>query len=138
MLTAASDPNNREALWLTGYPTNSKLYPFFKTLNAIRKRLAEKDAQFLTAKASYSLPTTNTLQITKRGLIALVTNAGQNGARTQLDLTGASAGTAMVEALSCAKATVSRVGRLTVTLAKGAPQVWVPTSVLAGSGICQL
>ena len=138
ILSGSGDPGNREALWLTGYPTTTNLYPFFGQLNAARALAVKKDKTFLAATPEYALPAANVLSITKGTMLVLVNNAGAGGASVQLSLGGVTAGAAMVEVLGCAQATASRAGKLGVTLAKGAPQVWMPKATLVGSGICKL
>jgi alpha-amylase len=46
----ASDPYNREAIWLSGYATNSELYKFITTANQIRKLAISKDSSYLTTR----------------------------------------------------------------------------------------
>lgn len=138
ILSGSGDPGNREALWLTGYPTTNNLYPFFGQLNAARALAVKKDKTFLAATPVYALPAANVLSITKGSMLVLVSNAGAAGASVQMSLGGVTAGVAMVELLGCAQATVSRTGKLGVTLANGAPQVWMPKAMLAGSGFCKL
>lgn len=43
-----NDPYNREAIWLSGYATDSELYKFITTANKIRKLAISKDSSYLT------------------------------------------------------------------------------------------
>jgi alpha-amylase len=138
ILTSKGDPNNREALWLTGYKTSGNLYPYFAQLNAIRALAIKKDGQYLKAAPAYAMPATNVLSITKGSMLVLISNAGSNGKTVSFNLGGVTAGTAMVEAISCVQATASRTGKLAVNVVKGAPQAWLPKNTLTGSGICKL
>lgn len=46
----ANDPYNREAIWLSGYATDSELYKFITTANEIRKLAIGKDSSYLTTQ----------------------------------------------------------------------------------------
>lgn len=139
VLTGAKDPNNREALWLSGFPTGgNNLYGFFKTLNQVRSTVIKKDGRFLTTNPSYSMPASNVMSIKKNGLTVLLTNAGSNSRTVNLNLDGYSAGTAVIDAVSCATLTSNRTGKLAVSVSNGMPMVLYAKNALAGSGVCNL
>jgi glycosidase len=47
-----NDPDNREALWLSGYNTSSTMYGFFKRLNAARQAAGNSSSSFYTTQVS--------------------------------------------------------------------------------------
>ncbi|KAE8133066.1 glycoside hydrolase superfamily [Aspergillus pseudotamarii] len=50
--SGAHDPDNREALWLSDYDTNTPLYELIATLNTLRKHASPVDPEYLNTQAS--------------------------------------------------------------------------------------
>lgn len=51
--SGASDPANREALWLSGYSTTAELYKWIATTNKIRKLAVSADSSYITSKVGH-------------------------------------------------------------------------------------
>ncbi|KAH8820547.1 glycoside hydrolase family 13 protein [Xylogone sp. PMI_703] len=137
-------PNDREALWLSGYSTTSPLYTWIASLNQIRNQAIFKDNSYLTYKAwpVYSDGSTIVMRKGNDGaqIIGVFTNLGANGASYTLTLssseTGFTANQALVEVMSCTSYTTDGNGNLNVAMASGLPRVFYPQAQLSGSGIC--
>lgn len=52
--SGAKDPNNREALWPSGYNTDSKLYKLIAKANAIRNLAIRQNKDYITNKVSHA------------------------------------------------------------------------------------
>lgn len=50
--SGAKDPNNREALWPSGYNTDSKLYRLISKANKIRNRAISQNKEYITDNVS--------------------------------------------------------------------------------------
>lgn len=48
-----NDPENREAVWLSGYSTDSELYKFIATTIKIRSLVMSKDKKFATSRVCF-------------------------------------------------------------------------------------
>ncbi|TRM66837.1 glycoside hydrolase family 13 protein [Schizophyllum amplum] len=141
ILTASGDPDNREALWLTGYPTGGdKLYDYFATLNQLRNWLVwnADEADYLTAKPSYEVASDAHTLIASKGVMKLLASNVGSGSDPKVATSGWSAGADLVDALTCTTLTADSRGRATATMPDSAPVAILPTSYLAGSGICGL
>ncbi|KAG9828208.1 alpha-amylase, partial [Aureobasidium melanogenum] len=141
--SGSSVPNNREALWLSGYSTSSQLYPFIATLNMIRKQAIKQDTGYLTYKAYpvYSDASTIVMRKGTTGsqVIGLFTNKGSSGSSSftlSSSASGFTAGQAVTDVLSCTSYTADSNGNIAISVNAGAPRVLYPTSKLAGSGLC--
>ncbi|KAJ9157608.1 Alpha-amylase A type-3 [Pleurostoma richardsiae] len=136
-------PYNREALWLSGYATDSSsapLYGWIKTLNAIRSAAVASDSSYLSYQAWPIYSDTHTIAMRKGAVVSVYTNVGGSGSAYSVALpaasTGFSAGEALTDVMSCAAFTADSSGGLSVSLSAGAPLVLYPTSLLSGTGIC--
>lgn len=137
MLSGSSAPYNRQALWLTGYPTGpDTLYPYFTTLNTFRNHVSTSDNTFLTAKPSYSAPTNNVLSVRKGNTLMYISNEGSKAPSTTLTSTGWPVNTVVVDVLSCQKVTTDGKGNAAVNMSGGLPVVLGLESALVGSGLC--
>ncbi|KAG9750324.1 alpha-amylase, partial [Aureobasidium melanogenum] len=141
--SGSSVPNNREALWLSGYSTSSQLYPFIATLNMIRKQAIKQDTGYLTYKAYPVYSDASTIVIRKgttgSQVIGLFTNKGSSGSSSftlSSSASGFTAGQAVTDVLSCTSYTADSNGNIAISVNAGAPRVLYPTSKLAGSGLC--
>jgi alpha-amylase len=139
ILTGSGDPGNREALWLTGYPTDgSKLYMYFGILNQIRNYAVAKDSSYLTSAPTLTLTSNNVMTIKKGGMVTVINNLGSKAKATSVMVSGFSQGAAVIDAIACQKTTADRQGRVTATITGGLPKVYYAQSMLQGSGICNL
>ncbi|SPQ18921.1 669d54c3-0936-45ee-a914-0d85de7e1766 [Thermothielavioides terrestris] len=136
-------PNNREALWLSGYSTSSELYKWIAALNQIRARAIAQDSGYLSysSQAIYSDSHTIAMRKGTSGyqIVGVFTNVGASSSATVTltsSATGFGANQALIDVMSCTAYTTDSTGALTVTLNDGLPKVLYPTARLSGSGIC--
>lgn len=137
-------PNNREALWLSGYPTTSTLYSWIASLNQIRNQAIYKDSGYVLYKASSVYSDSSTIVMRKGDagyqVISVFTNRGANGPSYTLTLTssetGFTASESLVEVMGCTSHTTDSSGNLAVAMSSGLPRVFYPLAQLTGSGIC--
>lgn len=129
----ASDPTNREALWLGegGFDTSSPLYKLVSQLNQIRNQAIFDNEEYLTYNnwAIYSDTSTIAMRKGEAGsqIVTVLSNLGANGASYTLSLpatdTGFTANEALVEVLSCSQVTTDGSGNLAVVMGYGLPKV---------------
>nr|BAD06002.1 alpha-amylase [Aspergillus awamori] len=137
-----NDPANREATWLSGYPTDSELYKLIASANAIRNYAISKDTGFVTYKnwPIYKDDTTIAMRKGTDGsqIVTILSNKGASGDSYTLSLSGAgyTAGQQLTEVIGCTTVTVGSDGNVPVPMAGGLPRVLYPTEKLAGSKIC--
>ncbi|GAB7352422.1 hypothetical protein MBLNU459_g2841t2 [Dothideomycetes sp. NU459] len=136
-------PNDREAIWLSGYSTTATLYTYITQVNAIRKQAIAKDTGYLTYKA-YPVYSDSQTIVMRKGttgsqVVAVFNNRGASGSGsftlTAAD-SGFTSGEALTELLSCTTYTTDSSGNLAVTVTSGLPQVFYPSSLVSGSGLC--
>lgn len=141
--SGTGDPSSREAVWLSGYPTDSTFYTWIASLNQIRNELIYLDPNYVTYKANPIYSDSSNIAMRKGNtgfqLISVFTNTGASG-NPSLTLssteTGFNSSQALIEVMSCTDATTDASGNLAVTLTGGLPGVFFPKSLLTGSGIC--
>jgi len=129
----ASDPTNREALWLGegGFDTTSPLYKLVSQLNQIRNQAIFNNDEYLTYNNWAIYSDTSTIAMRKGAtgyqIITVLSNLGANGASYSLSLlstdTGFTANEALVEVLSCSQVTADGSGNLAVAMGQGLPKV---------------
>ncbi|TRM63224.1 glycoside hydrolase family 13 protein [Schizophyllum amplum] len=136
--TGGDEPANREALWLSGYPTDNDLYKAVVALNAARKSAMSADESFLTTKMSFiSQSDIGAMAISKPPLLGLFTNTGSNGSAS-FSVEGVyDAGETLVDVLTCNAITADDSGKVSASASGGMPQVLIPASSLKSSyGVC--
>ncbi|KAI1132486.1 alpha-amylase [Nemania abortiva] len=141
--SGASDPNNREALWTSGYATNNDLYPWITKLNQIRTLAIKSDANYVNYQAWPTSPNSNTITLRKgfagAQIVSIHSNIGASGSSYSVsltsDYTGFTANQGLTEVMSCTTYTTDGSGTLSVTQGP-ATQVFFPTAKLSGSSIC--
>ncbi|KAL7422765.1 hypothetical protein Q5752_002059 [Cryptotrichosporon argae] len=115
-LSGGNDPDNREALWLSGYSTTSTMYQYFRRLNAARSAAANASSTFYTTQMALSNPTSSTLLIAKPPLISVLTNAGSSASNQSVTIdastSGWAAGTTVIDAVGCGTYTTDSSGNL--------------------------
>jgi alpha-amylase len=140
--SGGSDPANREAVWLSGYNTDSELYKLIAKVNAIRSYAISKSASYVTYKNYPIYQDASTLAMRKGSngtqTITVLSNRGASGSQYTLSLgnTGYSAGTTLTEIITCANITVDSSGNVPVPMANGEPRILYPSSSIKGSAIC--
>ncbi|KAJ5584238.1 uncharacterized protein N7459_004038, partial [Penicillium hispanicum] len=138
----ANDPYNREAVWLSGYNTDSALYKLIAKANAVRNHAIFQDEKYITYKNFPIYQDQTTLAMRKgyagKQTITVVSNLGAGGSQYTLFLpnTGFDAGAVVTEVITCTNITVNGSGHVAVPMASGAPRILYPSSALQGSGLC--
>ena len=137
-----NDPDNREAVWLSGYSTTSTLYTFIASVNQIRNQAIYKSPDYLTYKAYPIYSDSSTIAMRKgfdgNQIVGVFSNLGANGASYTLTLgnTGYAAAESVVDIITCATVMVDGSGNMAVAMGGGLPKIYYPTAQLGGSGIC--
>ncbi|KAJ5221488.1 uncharacterized protein N7469_010375 [Penicillium citrinum] len=137
-----SDPYNREAVWLSGYNTDSALYKLIAKANAIRSHAINHDDRYLSYKNYPIYQDTTTIAMRKgykgKQTITILSNKGSNGDGYDFNLpnTGYDAGTKLTEIITCSSITVADDGKVPVSMNKGQPRILYPSSELEGSSLC--
>lgn len=137
-------PDNREAVWLSGYNTGATLYAWIGNLNAIRSWAISKDSSYLTYNAWPVYSDTHTIGLRKGNagyqVVGVYSNVGASGSTTVTLTsanTGFTAGQALTDVMSCTAFTADSSGGLTVTISGGVPRVFYPTAALSGYSSCE-
>ncbi|KAK0441147.1 glycoside hydrolase family 13 protein [Desarmillaria tabescens] len=127
----AADPNNREALWLSGYATaNKTLVTLVKTLNSARKSAITLNSSFLTTPMTFIPQGGNqAIAISKLPILTLLTNVGQSGTATWNVPGVFEPKQALVDVLTCNQFIVPSNGNMTVSSNDGLPKVLMPSTV---------
>ncbi|KAK4673514.1 hypothetical protein QC763_112690 [Podospora pseudopauciseta] len=136
-------PNNREAVWYSGYSTSSELYQWITKLNQIRSHAISQDSKYLTYNAHTIYSDSRTIVLRKgftgAQIIGVYTNAGSSSSvpvTLVSSATGFTPNQALIDVMSCTPYSTDGGGGITVTLNGGVSRVLYPASRLAGSGIC--
>ncbi|KAF2737424.1 alpha-amylase [Polyplosphaeria fusca] len=132
------DPGCREALWSSGYSTQSPLYAHIAYLNQIRNLISTKQASYLGSQTKVASYTSDVLQLRKDPIRTILTNQGESGGTYTWTTQGMGfkAGETVVEVLRCTKYTASGSGEVSVGMQGGLPHVLVPEGRMGGSGMC--
>lgn len=140
--SGGSDPANREAVWLSGYSTESELYKLIAKANAIRSHAVTESDSYITYKNYPIYQDSSTLAMRKGAdgtqTVTVLSNLGAGGSQYTLSLgnTGYGAGTNLTEIITCASITVDSSGNVPVPMASGEPRILYPSSNIKGSTIC--
>lgn len=121
-------PWDREAIWLSGYPTDGELYAATKTFNAARKNAQEDDSTYLTYQNNHIYTDDNTIAMRKGKMVTILTNLGSSGSSTITLASGYDADTEVTELLTCDTLTTDADGNLAISITGGQPQVYYPTA----------
>jgi len=135
---------DREAIWLSGYATNTVLYNWIAAINQIRNQAIYADSTYITYNTQPVYQDLNTIAIRKgvtgKQMISVFSNLGAGGATYSLGLspavTGYAPSFALIEITTCTAYTTDAAGYLSVAMTNGLPTVFYPLALLAGSGIC--
>ncbi|KAJ7159713.1 glycoside hydrolase family 13 protein [Mycena filopes] len=138
-----ADPDNREALWLSGYTTNKPLLAHVKALNAPRKLVIAKNPDLLTSEAVWiPRPNPSALMLPKPPLLTLLTNIRANSSAVQstwhIPAYLYKPNATLVDVLACNVIVVDGNDGKGVTAVKGEmPMVRVEPELLSrGGGAC--
>ncbi|QDS74424.1 hypothetical protein FKW77_006028 [Venturia effusa] len=136
------DPDNREALWKSGYDNSAPLYQLARKLNKLRSWAGRNDTNYWTSRTTICWSDSHTMAL-RRGsgatqIVAILTNAGGNStlAKVTVEGSGFVAGTVLMDIVACQEVAVGKDGALQVTLTDGHPKVLFAIEQLARSGIC--
>lgn len=136
-------PDNREAIWTSGYNTSAELYSWITDLNAIRSWAISQDSTYVTYLAWPIYSDSATIAMRKgnagKQVIGVYSNVGQSGS-IQVTLpasgTGFTSNQVVVDVMSCTAFTADSSGDLAVPICGGEPRVFYPSSALQGSSLC--
>lgn len=141
--SGTADPENREAMWSSGFDTNAPLYTLIRSLNRLRSWIGGKDRNYFTSITTIFWSNSQTLAL-RRGsngshIVAVLTNREEdaNATVTKITDSGYIAGTVLVEVVACEEIVVEKDGALDLDMSDGNPKVFVARSQLSGSEICQ-
>jgi alpha-amylase len=141
--SGAADPENREAIWLSGYDTNVPLYTMVRTLNQLRAWAGKTDSRYWASTSSIFWNDSQTLAMRKgcngSQVVTVLTNRGDGTVAETKKVTdsGFAAGTILVEVIACEKTIIGHDGVLNAEMAGGNPKVFIALNQLLGSTICQ-
>ena len=156
----ATDPNNREALWTSGYNTKAPLYQFVAGLTKLRKAVITATPTYTTSLTKVLFNDTNHVAMVKgvqgNQILTVITNVGAQGANSTINVsgTGYSTGESLTDVISCTTTVANTNGDMAIPMSGGMPrvssifyhvqdefhakidQIFYPTSKLGGSGLC--
>ncbi|SPO35056.1 related to alpha-amylase [Pseudozyma flocculosa] len=135
--SGGQDPYNREALWTSGYNTNTDSYKYIAAVNKLRKFVKNRADKPLTTQLTSLFDNSGSWAFNKGNMLVVLSSAGQNGG-TQIVSIGSSSLPAgqMTNVINCATINVNSGGSVTIQLNGGQPAIFYPSSSLGGSGIC--
>lgn len=134
-------PANREAMWTSGFKTDSEQYVFIKLLNAIRHHIITLNRDYLTCQSHIIYSGRGVIAYTKghegRQVVTVLSSGGTHTGDYNLRLaTAFTAGTFVTDVVRCANYTVNGYGQLDLPMLGGLPHVLVPSDVMNGSRLC--
>ncbi|KAF3768930.1 glycoside hydrolase family 13 /Carbohydrate-binding module family 20 [Cryphonectria parasitica EP155] len=139
----SSVPDNREAIWLSGYDTTAELYTWIASLNAIRNWAIYQDSTWVTYQTWPIYSDTHTIGMRKgnagKQIVGVYSNVGSSGSTTitlEAANTGFTAGQALIDVMSCTAFTADSSGDLSVSISEGVPRIFYPTAALSGCSLC--
>ncbi|KAB8230364.1 alpha-amylase [Aspergillus alliaceus] len=140
-LDGPGTPDNREAIWLTGYNTDAELYKLIAKLNTIRKHAYKLDPGYISLQTYPIFRGGSELGFRKgvegRQVIMLLSTQGSNSSAYNLTMpVSFNGGTEITDVLNCVNYTVNQQSELVVPMDKGEPRVFFPTGLMPGSGLC--
>ncbi|KAK5113287.1 hypothetical protein LTR85_010904 [Meristemomyces frigidus] len=135
---------NRAPLWQAGYNTSAPLYQHIATLNQFRQHAISMDSDYTDYMAEVIYQDLHSLALRKgfngSQVITLLNNNGQDADYFVLPISGHgfSAGTQLIEILTCTNLTVDANGYLNVPMFAGTPKVLYPADLLQNASLCGL
>ncbi|KAK9456042.1 alpha-amylase 1 [Dipodascopsis uninucleata] len=142
-LDGGGDPENREALWLTGYSTDTELYKFIKLCNYVRAASIRNDPHYVIYQTKVIYSDVHTIALRKGSnttqVITILSNQGVQASARLLVLsnTDFDIGNIVIEVITCTKQTITYKDQLIVHMS-GEPRIYINYKSLLGSGVCGL
>ncbi|KAE8146443.1 glycoside hydrolase superfamily [Aspergillus avenaceus] len=135
------DPDNREAIWLSGYDTDAPLYKLTTTLNTLRKHAAQVDPEYLNTETYpvYKGPSEMAFRKGREGrqvIMVLSTQGSRSGPYTIRMTNAYQPSMEVMDILACNTYKTNDMGQLIVPMDKGEPRVLFPKELMRGSGLC--
>lgn len=142
-LTGGTVPANREAIWLTGFNTQSELYLWIAQINKFRNAAISINSGYASSQATSWTPDSKTIALQKGPsgyqTVSVFNNIGSSGSSYSASLassnTGFSASQQVVDVIGCTSYTTDSSGNLAFTMTS-VPKVFYRLDRLTGSGIC--
>ncbi|KAK4145102.1 glycoside hydrolase [Dichotomopilus funicola] len=136
-----STPFNREPLWSSGYNTEAPLYVLTATLNKVRNAAIKASPEKYATTMSTTLWSDVNHLCLRKGpdgsqVVFCINNKSSEGDSYEVSVGGFSANDKVIEVLGCKSNTADVTGNVTMYMAKGEPKVYVPESLLKGTGLC--
>jgi hypothetical protein len=131
IFAGGNDPNNREALWTTGFATDSVLYAYITKLNKVRRAATTySSGSFLTTQMNiFQGSGSQDFVFYKPGLLVYLNNRGSSssssGGTWYVHNSGFTQGVGLTEVLDCTSYTVGSGGEVDMPLSLGKPRVGV-------------
>lgn len=141
--SGGADPENREAMWLSGFDRESSSYVMIRSMNKLRTWVGRKNSTYWTSTTSVLWSDPNSLAMRKGSdgshIVVVLTNEGNTNVTETVKVfnSGFAPGTVLLEVVACDEVVVGLDGVLNVELGQGNPRVFFPLNQLAGSDICQ-
>ncbi|RDI80908.1 hypothetical protein Vi05172_g9091 [Venturia inaequalis] len=139
-----SDPDNREALWTSGFDKSAPLYQMIRKLNKVRSWVGRDDTNYWIPKTTVFWSDPHAMAF-RRGsgesqMVAILTNNGGNSTMREVEVerSGFAAGTILMDIIACEKVTVGKDGILRLAMDDGNPKVLFPVDHLGWFGLCDL
>lgn len=132
------DYENREAMWLSNFNTETDMYKHFGKLNTARSVMGQAQPSFYTTKASIADSTDSEIAISKPPMLSVLSNRGAGSGSNTLKLNNLAydANTQLLDVIGCKTYSTNGDKSLDVTVQDGAPQVFVPASLNQDNKIC--
>ncbi|KAF2858248.1 glycoside hydrolase family 13 protein [Piedraia hortae CBS 480.64] len=141
--SGSNTPNNREALWLSGYNTNAPLYQYISKLNWIRNHIIGKDVEYVSRKSTVVYSDDHCFALRKgssdKTVISIFGNHGSGNSfyiTLRSSSTGWSSSQQLKDLLTCKTYTTDYNGDLSITLENGLPSILYPSNAAKDADIC--
>ncbi|KAJ1030511.1 hypothetical protein NDA16_001420 [Ustilago loliicola] len=133
-----NDPYNREALWTSGYNTNSEMYQHISKVNKLHKVVKGLGSgNPITTPLTSVYDDSNAWVYRKAGMVVALSSGGSSAGTQNLNVNAGSLPSGQLQdVVSCKTISVGSSGTVNIQLNNGQPAVYYPVSGLSGSGIC--
>src|SRR3569833_248332 len=136
-------PNNREALWTSGYNTISELYQLILMLNQLRSAAIAWNSGYVTTQAVSWLSDSHTIAMRKGApgsqVVSVYNNYGSSGGGQAVTLAASStdfgAGKRIADVVACVAYTTDSSGNLSLSQST-LPKILVLLDILRGTALC--
>ncbi|THC93042.1 hypothetical protein EYZ11_007468 [Aspergillus tanneri] len=139
--SGSSDPENREALWLSKYDTKAPLYKAITILNQLRKHASRVDPKYLDTQTYAVYKGLSEMAFRKgregRQIVMVLSTQGSNSSEYTIRMmNGYQPSYVVIDVFTCKTYTINDMGELRLDMDKGEPRVLYPTDLMHGSGLC--